>query len=78
MLYFLILTDTELSYEDYSEDFGIGFFKSRDKAEKTAEYYLNNVTGFCRFSCTYRIVEKSLIGTEENAKGVYIVQGWKL
>ncbi|MDE5770778.1 MAG: hypothetical protein K2I06_03965 [Ruminococcus sp.] len=77
-LYFLILTDTELSYDNYSEDFAIGFFDSMDKAEKTAEYYLNNVTGFCKFPCTYRIIEKNLIGSEKNLKGIYIVQGWNI
>ena len=46
MLYSLILTDPELSYENHSEDFFIGIFVTRQKAEETACYYLGNLPGF--------------------------------
>lgn len=55
MLYQLILTDPELSYDSYSEDFYIGLFETEKQAEDTAQYYLKNIKGFCDFPCTYRI-----------------------
>ena len=58
MLCSLILTDPELSYENHFEDFFIGFFATRQKAEETARYYLGNLPGFCDYPCTYRIEKK--------------------
>lgn len=80
MLYRLIITDTELSYDNYLEDFFIGFFESSEEAQETAKYYLKNVKGFCDFSCTYKIIEKDVIGDKYNEKlrGVYFIQGWNL
>ena len=78
MLYFLLLTDVELSYEDYSCDFAIGYFYSKDEAKSVAEYYLKNIKGFCDFPCTYRIIEKKIIGNKIDAlpAEIWIVQGW--
>lgn len=78
MLYFLLLTDIELSYEGYSEDFDIGCFYCRDEAERVAEYYKKNVKGFCDFPCTYRIIEKKIIGNKIDTlpEEVWTVQGW--
>lgn len=77
MLYMLILTDLEMSYEGYSEDFTIGIFKTKEQAEETALYYLKNIKGFCDYPCTYRIIEKN-INCPETIKpdNVWIVQGW--
>lgn len=77
MLYFLILTDRELCYDDYSEDFSIGFFESENQAEEIAKYYLKNVAGFCEFSCTYRIVPKYVSGKLISNK-IWLVQGWDI
>ena len=33
MLYLLVLTDPELSYDNYSEDFYIGLFETEQQAE---------------------------------------------
>ncbi len=78
MLYFLLLTDIELSYEGYSNDFDIGCFYSRNEAESVAEYYKKNVKGFCDFPCTYRIIEKKIIGNKTDVlpAEIWIVQGW--
>ena len=75
-LYQLILTDTELSYENYSEDFTIGIFASREEAERTAKYYLQNVKGFSEYPCTYRIEEKEVIRAEHLPETVWIIQGY--
>ncbi len=75
MLYLLIITDTELCYDNYSEDFDIGLFKSEKEAKETAEYYLKNIAGFCEFPCTYKIVPKDVYGKLESDR-VWIVQGW--
>ena len=80
MLYSLILTDPELSYENHSEDFFIGIFVTRQKAEETACYYLGNLPRFCDYSCTYRIEEKEVVDNSDNAMpvSVWIVQGWNV
>lgn len=80
MLYQLILTDPELSYDSYSEDFYIGLFETEKQAEDTAQYYLKNVKGFCDFPCTYRIIKKEVIGDFNGNKYdfIWIVQGWNL
>ena len=62
MLYLLVLTDPELSYDNYSEDFYIGLFDTEQQAEDIAKHYLKNIKGFCDFPCTYRIVKKDVIG----------------
>ena len=62
MLYLLVLTDPELSYDNYSEDFYIGLFETEQQAEDIAKHYLKNIKGFCDFPCTYRIVKKDVIG----------------
>ncbi|MDE6363088.1 MAG: hypothetical protein K2L86_02285 [Lachnospiraceae bacterium] len=78
MLYLLILTDLELSYDEYSEDFLIGFFFTEKQAEETARYYLQNVQGFCEYDCTYRIVKKVVAGNPNQItpEWIWIVQGW--
>ena len=80
MLYSLILTDPELSYENHSEDFFIGIFVTRQKAEETACYYLGNLPGFCDYPCTYRIEEKEVVDNSDNVMpvSVWIVQGWNV
>ena len=47
IVYLLLLTDQELSYDEYSQDFCIGFFLTQKQAEETARYYLKNIEGFC-------------------------------
>jgi hypothetical protein len=79
-LYSLILTDTELSYDNHSDDFFIGIFAERQQADETAHYYLENVAGFNEYTCTYRIVPKEI---KDNADDfiplyVWIVQGWNV
>ena len=80
-LYLLILTDIELSYDDYLEDFYIGFFEMEQEAIETAEYYLHNVKGFCDFPCKYRILPKEIEGIPEIANRneidrIWLIQGW--
>lgn len=75
-VYALTLTDTELSYEDYSEDFGIGIFSSYEKAEETAKAYLHHVPGFCEYPCIYRITEKHIVGADVLPEAVWMVCGW--
>lgn len=78
MLYLLILTDPELSYDNYSEDFDIGIFTTEKQAKETAHYYLKNVTGFCDFPCTYRIVKKEIANNPDHKTPdfIWIVHGW--
>ncbi len=78
MVYQLILTDRELSYDNYSEDFLIGFFPTQAQAEETARYYLENVQGFCEYDCTYRTVKKEIAGNPDHVvpESVWFVQGW--
>ena len=79
MLYMLILTDLEMSYEYYSEDFTIGIFKTKKQAEETALYYLKNVKGFRDYPCTYQIIEKNVNCSDTTIPdSVWIVQGWNL
>ena len=49
MLYLLVLTDPELSYDNYSDDFYIGLFETEQQAEDIAKHYLKNIKGFCDF-----------------------------
>jgi hypothetical protein len=78
-LFYLTLTDTELSYDDFSEDFGIGMFFSEAEAKRVAAYYLKNIKGFCEYPCTYRIKRKNIIGILPCIKDsacVWMVTGW--
>ena len=68
-LYNLTMRDNELG-----EEFNIGFFSSREKAEDIARYYLKNIRGFCEYDCRYTLTEKAVIGG--GADAVYIVYGW--
>ncbi|MBR2570621.1 MAG: hypothetical protein IKE30_00610 [Clostridia bacterium] len=77
LLYELIITDTECCYDEYSEDFDIGIFESEAQAREIAEYYLNNIAGFCQYPCTYRIVPKEVLGQVQSNE-VWLVSGWDL
>ena len=78
MLYLLIFTDTDLSYDEYSEYFHIGTFKTEAEATKTAQHYIQNIQGFCDFPCTYRIVKKMILENLncEKLDKVWLVQAW--
>lgn len=69
-LYNLTFTDKELG-----EQFNIGFFSTRGRAEEIARYYLRNIRGFCEYDCGYFITEKTVIGGG-GPGAVYIVYGW--
>lgn len=69
-LYNLIMKDNELG-----EQFNIGFFSSRERAEVIAHDYLHRVRGFCEYDCGYSIAEKPVIGSSK-PNSVYIVYGW--
>ena len=62
VLYELMITDTELSYNGYSEDFMIGVFRSEREAKSTAEDYLKEIAGFNEFPCVYRIESIEVAG----------------
>lgn len=74
MLYQLIITDKELSYNDYKEEFNIGFFKSKEEATEIAQYYIKNIEGFKDYPCKYRIIEKQIIGNLK--KTIWMIQGY--
>lgn len=78
MVYNLDMIDLELSYDNHTEGFNIGFFSSRDKAEKTARRYLTEVSGFKDYNVTYEIMEKCVIGSDDNEmpSTVFIIYGW--
>lgn len=80
ILYLLLLTDPELSYEGYLEDFEIGIFLTEQQAQETAQYYLKNIRGFCDFPCTYRIVKKEIADNLNDSipEAVWTVQGWNI
>ena len=69
-LYNLTLRDNELG-----EEFNIGFFSSRERAEDIARYYLGNIRGFREYECGYFVTEKAVIGSG-GAEAVYVVYGW--
>ena len=69
-LYNLTLRDNELG-----EEFNIGFFSSRERAEEIARYYLKNIRGFCEYDCGCSVTEKAVIGGG-SAEAVYVVYGW--
>lgn len=77
-VYKLIMNEMDSSYDNHIEGFNIGFFSSREKAEKTAKRYLNEVSGFKDYNFTYQIIEKCVIGSTDLAimSDLYIVYGW--
>ncbi len=75
-LYLLYLCDEELSNEIYKEEFCIGLFSSEEKARITAEYYLNNVSGFKDYICSKRIRHVSVEDKEAHNQIYYLVEGW--
>lgn len=76
-VYELIIHDPALSNENHSEDFMIGLFRTRSKAEQTAAFYLQNIRGFCEYPCTCSILEKSIVGEQDGEPDeVFLVQGW--
>ncbi|MDE6727436.1 MAG: hypothetical protein K2J80_05800 [Oscillospiraceae bacterium] len=70
ILYKLTFRDNELG-----EQFDIGVFSSRKRAEATAREYLRSVSGFCEYDCGYTINEKPVFGDGKPGL-VYIVFGW--
>lgn len=58
MIYFLLITDIELSYDDFIHDFMIGAFDTEEKAMETVEHYIKNIEGFNKYKCTYRVEGK--------------------
>ena len=76
MLYQLIITDLELSYDSHMESFNIGLFRSREEAERTAAFYLSRVKGFCDYPCTYEIHERVVYGESLEINDVFIAVGW--
>ena len=80
MLYSLIFTDTELSCDNFTEDFLIGVFETEEKAIEIAQYYLKSIKGFCDFPCTYHVEQKTVIGMTDGRSidEVWLVQGWNI
>ena len=77
-LYQLIMIDNQLSYDDYTEAFLVGFFSSREKAEITGKRYLSEVSGFKDYDCTYQILEKSVLDADALPEQIYFIQGWNV
>lgn len=76
-VYELIIHDPALSNENHSEDFMIGLFRTRSKAEQTAAFYLQNIKGFCDYPCTYSIFEKAIVDAQTTEPDVvFMIQGW--
>ena len=79
VVYELIMHDPEMSSKNYSEDFMIGFFRTRAMAEETATHYLRHVKGFCEYPCTYSITKKKIADAQDEIPAeVYMVQGWDI
>lgn len=78
IVYNLNMIDMESSYDNHIEAFNIGFFSSRDKAEKTARRYLTEVNGFKDYNVTYQITEKCVIGSADSimSSDLFIIYGW--
>lgn len=78
MVYNLKMIDIDSSYDNYVDSFNIGFFSSRETAEKTAMRYLNEVTGFKDYNVTYQISEMCVIGSNDSSilSDLYIIYGW--
>lgn len=80
MVYSLIFTDLDLSYDGFKEYFMIGVFDSNQKAQVTAEYYLENVEGFNKYPCKYRI-ETTMVKNltpNRNFLDIWVVYGWNV
>ncbi len=75
MLYNLIICDQELSYDEYKEEFNIGFFSSYKKAEEIARYYLKNIDGFKDYNCSYEIINRNVRGIKVG-EIIYMISGW--
>lgn len=71
------MTVFELTFTDneVGEEFKIGCFSSREKAEQTAQYYLKNVEGFCEYDCSYTIAEKPVTGGTKPSSVIWYVWG---
>lgn len=77
-VYNLVMIDMDLSYDDHAEEFNIGFFSSRCKAENTAAKYLSEVKGFKDYRVACRITEKQVIGASDSLiqPDVFVIYGW--
>ncbi len=79
VVYALVIHDPALSHENYSQDFMIGLFRTRFKAEETAAFYLRCVRGFSDYPCTCSITEKEILdGQSVDPDEVFMVQGWNV
>ena len=78
IVYNLNMIDKESSYDDHVEAFNIGFFSSRDKAEKIAKRYLTEVNGFKDYNVTYQITDKGVIGSTDSLilSDLFVIYGW--
>ena len=65
MIYCLIITDLNLLYNNYFENFTIGYFTSYEKALETANRYLTEIEGFNKYPCKYDITEKPISDFKE-------------
>lgn len=65
-----------MSYDNYKEEFYIGFFKAKEEAKSIAEYYIKNIEGFKDYPCEYRIIKKEVEGNLENT--IWMIQGYDL
>ncbi len=80
MIYCLIITDLNLSYNNHFENFNIGYFTSYEKALETANRYLTDIKGFNEYSCKYDITEKPIsdFNSRTSADEIFIVFGWNV
>ena len=78
IVYNLNMIDIGSSYDDHIEAFNVGFFSSRDKAEKIAKRYLTEVNGFKDYNVTYQITDKCVIGSTDSVilSDLYVIYGW--
>lgn len=78
IVYNLNMIDKESSYDDHVEAFNIGFFSSRDKAEKIAKRYLTEVNGFKDYNVTYQITDKGVIDSTDSLilSDLFVIYGW--
>ena len=74
----LVFYDMSLSYENYKEEFMIGLFSTFAKANQTAKHYQRNIQGFSDYPCDYLIIPKNVIGTTNNIRKVFMVEGWNV
>ena len=80
MIYCLIITDLNLLYNNYFENFTIGYFTSYEKALETANRYLTEIEGFNKYPCKYDITEKPIsdFNCRTSADEIFIVFGWNV